>query len=314
MLERFTPRRVARPRAPRGLAAGADGVRAARTRSTTRSSRCATAQIEVGFVHKGLDDFMHKLDVLANRLVIALVVDRRPDRVEPDRDLRQDRAAHARPERRLGARLRRSRASSASGCSGASSAPAASRRLGVNASHFRPKGHLGRRPPPVPSVACRPRSPSRPRTRAWAPRGEPPATTAFEIAAAGERRPMSCVDDYGREFDHEELVERIRAVGGAAAQPARAGELTVDEAAPDRVARADPAQALAQGVRAARPARVRAGPGVHADGAAARDLGLAAAHAHPHRSTRMPRGSAASSALRSRRRPGSTTSGAWATG
>ena len=31
-------------------------------------------QIEIGFVHKGLDEFMHKLDVLANRLVIALVV------------------------------------------------------------------------------------------------------------------------------------------------------------------------------------------------------------------------------------------------
>ena len=31
-------------------------------------------QIEVGFVHKGLDDFMHKLDVAFNRLVVALVV------------------------------------------------------------------------------------------------------------------------------------------------------------------------------------------------------------------------------------------------
>ncbi len=31
-------------------------------------------QIEVGFVHKGLDDYMAKLDVLFNRLVIALVV------------------------------------------------------------------------------------------------------------------------------------------------------------------------------------------------------------------------------------------------
>jgi ubiquinone biosynthesis protein len=31
-------------------------------------------QIEVGFVHKGLDDFMHKLDVAFNRLVIALIV------------------------------------------------------------------------------------------------------------------------------------------------------------------------------------------------------------------------------------------------
>src|SRR6185436_18207931 len=31
-------------------------------------------QIEVGFVHKGLDEFMHKLDIAFNRLVIALVV------------------------------------------------------------------------------------------------------------------------------------------------------------------------------------------------------------------------------------------------
>jgi ubiquinone biosynthesis protein len=31
-------------------------------------------QIEVGFVHKGLDEFMGKLDVAFNRLVIALVV------------------------------------------------------------------------------------------------------------------------------------------------------------------------------------------------------------------------------------------------
>jgi ubiquinone biosynthesis protein len=31
-------------------------------------------QIEVGFVHKGLDEFMHKIDVVFNRLVVALVV------------------------------------------------------------------------------------------------------------------------------------------------------------------------------------------------------------------------------------------------
>ena len=31
-------------------------------------------QIEVGFVHKGLDEFMHRMDVVANRLVIAMVV------------------------------------------------------------------------------------------------------------------------------------------------------------------------------------------------------------------------------------------------
>ena len=31
-------------------------------------------QIEVGFVHKGLDEFMGKLDVAFNRLVVALIV------------------------------------------------------------------------------------------------------------------------------------------------------------------------------------------------------------------------------------------------
>jgi ubiquinone biosynthesis protein len=31
-------------------------------------------QLEVGFVHKGLDEFMHKVDVAFNRLVIALIV------------------------------------------------------------------------------------------------------------------------------------------------------------------------------------------------------------------------------------------------
>jgi ubiquinone biosynthesis protein len=31
-------------------------------------------QIEVGFVHKGLDEFMRELNVAFNRLVIALVV------------------------------------------------------------------------------------------------------------------------------------------------------------------------------------------------------------------------------------------------
>jgi ubiquinone biosynthesis protein len=31
-------------------------------------------QIEVGFVHKGLDEFGHKIDVAFNRLVVALVV------------------------------------------------------------------------------------------------------------------------------------------------------------------------------------------------------------------------------------------------
>ena len=45
-------------------------------------------QIEVGFVHKGLDEFMHKLDVAFNRLIIALRRRGRADRLEPDRRLR----------------------------------------------------------------------------------------------------------------------------------------------------------------------------------------------------------------------------------
>jgi ubiquinone biosynthesis protein len=30
-------------------------------------------QIEVGFVHKGLDEFMHRIDVVFNRLVVAVI-------------------------------------------------------------------------------------------------------------------------------------------------------------------------------------------------------------------------------------------------
>ena len=62
-------------------------------------------QFEVGFVHKGLDEFMHKLDVAFNRLIIAFVVGRRADRVEPDRRLRDERPAGARAQRRVGVRV-----------------------------------------------------------------------------------------------------------------------------------------------------------------------------------------------------------------
>ena len=31
-------------------------------------------QIEVGFVHKGLDEFLHRIDVVINRLIVALIV------------------------------------------------------------------------------------------------------------------------------------------------------------------------------------------------------------------------------------------------
>ena len=63
-------------------------------------------QIEVGFVHKGLDEFMARLSAALNRLVVALVVVGRPDRLEPDRDLRDDRPSLPRREHHLRARLR----------------------------------------------------------------------------------------------------------------------------------------------------------------------------------------------------------------
>ena len=73
MLERFTPHRIA-SRARR------EGFTLARMAAELPYQVHETldlvrkGEIEVGFVHKGLDEFMHKLDVLFNRLVIALVV------------------------------------------------------------------------------------------------------------------------------------------------------------------------------------------------------------------------------------------------
>ena len=45
-----------------------------RTRSTTSLEQFRDGQIEIGFVHKGLDDLLNRLDVVFNRLVIAMVV------------------------------------------------------------------------------------------------------------------------------------------------------------------------------------------------------------------------------------------------
>jgi len=73
MVERFTPRRVA-SRARR------EGIRLAAMASELpyqiheTLEQVRDGQIEVGFVHKGLDDLLAKLDTLFNRLVIALVV------------------------------------------------------------------------------------------------------------------------------------------------------------------------------------------------------------------------------------------------
>ena len=73
MLERFTPGRLAQ----RAQKEGRELVGIARelpyqVHDVLQEVR--DGQIEVGFVHKGLDEFMHKLDVAFNRLVVALVV------------------------------------------------------------------------------------------------------------------------------------------------------------------------------------------------------------------------------------------------
>jgi ubiquinone biosynthesis protein len=73
MLERFTAKRVlARVRRDGFELAGMAAELPYQIHETLEQVR--DGQIEVGFVHKGLDEFMHKLDVLFNRLVIALVV------------------------------------------------------------------------------------------------------------------------------------------------------------------------------------------------------------------------------------------------
>jgi ubiquinone biosynthesis protein len=73
MISRFTPRRIA----SRARREGWQFAQMAfelpyQVHDTLEQVR--DGQIEVGFVHKGLDEFMAKLDVLFNRLVIALVV------------------------------------------------------------------------------------------------------------------------------------------------------------------------------------------------------------------------------------------------
>jgi ubiquinone biosynthesis protein len=73
MLERFTPERVLR-RANREAWQLAHVARELPYQIHDTLEQIRDGQVEIGFVHKGLDEFMHKLDVLANRLVIALVV------------------------------------------------------------------------------------------------------------------------------------------------------------------------------------------------------------------------------------------------
>jgi ubiquinone biosynthesis protein len=73
MLERFTPRRVAQRAQKEGRElAGVARELPYQIHDVLQEMR--DGQIEIGFVHKGLDDFMHKLDVGINRIVVALVV------------------------------------------------------------------------------------------------------------------------------------------------------------------------------------------------------------------------------------------------
>jgi ubiquinone biosynthesis protein len=72
MLERFTPERVAR-RARREVVRYAQVIAEAPHQFHDFMEEIRDGQIEVGFVHKGLDEFMQKIDVVFNRLVIALV-------------------------------------------------------------------------------------------------------------------------------------------------------------------------------------------------------------------------------------------------
>jgi ubiquinone biosynthesis protein len=73
MLERFTPQRIAR-RARRDLLRYAQIFAEAPYQWHDLMEEVRDGQLEVGFVHKGLDDFLENMQRVFNRLVIALVV------------------------------------------------------------------------------------------------------------------------------------------------------------------------------------------------------------------------------------------------
>jgi ubiquinone biosynthesis protein len=73
LIDRFTPQRVAK-RARRDALAYAHVFREAPFQWHDLMEQVRDGQIEVGFVHKGLDDFMEQTQRVFNRLVIALIV------------------------------------------------------------------------------------------------------------------------------------------------------------------------------------------------------------------------------------------------
>jgi ubiquinone biosynthesis protein len=73
MLHRYTPQRVI-SRARKEVRGLAEMFRVAPHQWNDVLEQARHGQLEIGFVHKGLDELAHKLDVVFNRLVIALVV------------------------------------------------------------------------------------------------------------------------------------------------------------------------------------------------------------------------------------------------
>jgi ubiquinone biosynthesis protein len=73
LLERFTPQRIAR-RARRDALAYAQILREAPYQWHDLMEQVRDGQVEVGFVHKGLDDFLEQMQRVFNRLVVALIV------------------------------------------------------------------------------------------------------------------------------------------------------------------------------------------------------------------------------------------------
>jgi len=118
MLERFTPERVFR-RARREGWQLASMARELPYQIHDTLEQVREGQINIGFVHKGLDELAHKLDAVAKQARDRADHHRRADRLELDRDLSRRPAHSSSGERDLGRRLSDSRGSSACGCSGA---------------------------------------------------------------------------------------------------------------------------------------------------------------------------------------------------
>jgi ubiquinone biosynthesis protein len=73
MLERFTPQRVANRARKESMRLGAMALELPyQIHDVLEEFR--DGQIEIGFVHKGLDDLLNRMDVVFNRLVIAMIV------------------------------------------------------------------------------------------------------------------------------------------------------------------------------------------------------------------------------------------------